>query len=286
MSHRNSGRTPAQPQTSTLEAARAHARSQVGSSGATGPAIPATAAVDLPAGVDPADVLWDEVVPVGGYTTLRLPRGSHVLLADLGGDACVQLVAHVLDRPWERLNVADTIKVQWQAYLGTGSLLLSDMGRVLLTLVRDTSERHDCLCGGSNRASNGLRYGDGWLGGPAPSARDLLVVGGAKHGLSRADVATPVNLFKSVRVDPDGGLALDGGIVPDTLVELRAELDVLVLLAVTPHPLDDRSGYEGSPVRCTAWRVEPAGDDDVARSSTPERQRAFLNTDELVRGGG
>ena len=28
--------------------------------------------------------------------------------------------------------VADTVKVQWNAYLGAGSLLLSDMGRVLM----------------------------------------------------------------------------------------------------------------------------------------------------------
>lgn len=274
------------PSTSSLEAARAHARSQTAVSGTTGPTIPATAAADLPEGAHGADVLWDEVVPVGGYTTLLLPRGSHLLLADLGGDACAQLGAHVLGRPWERLNVADTVKVQWQAYLGTGSLLLSDMGRVLLTLLRDTSGRHDCLCGGSNRASNDRRYGDGSLGGPTPSARDLLVVGAAKHGLGRADVTTPVNLFKSVRVDRDGGLTLDGVPRPDTVVELRAELDVLVLLAVTPHPLDDRTTYQGSPVRCTAWRGEPAPDaEDPVRSSTPERQRAFLNTDELVRGG-
>ena len=273
------------PSTSTLEAARQHARSQSSASAATAPTIPPGAAVDLPTGVDPARVLWDEVVPLGGYTTVLLPRGGHLLLADLGGDACVQLAAHVGGRPWERTNVADTVKVQWQAYLGAGSLLLSDMGRVLLTLLRDTSGRHDCLCGGSTRASNTARYGDGSLGGPAPSARDLLVVGAAKHGLGRADVAAPVNLFKSVRVGAAGDLALEEEAVPGAVVELRAEVDLLVLLAVTPHPLDERSTYEGSPVRCTAWRDEPAGPDDPARASTPERTRAFLNTDVLVRSG-
>lgn len=271
--------------TSTLETARDHARSQAAASAATAPTVPPTAAVDLPPGVDPSRVLWDEVVPLGGYTTVLLPRGAHLLLADLVGDACVQLTAHVQNRPWERSNVADTVKVQWQAYLGAGALLLSDMGRVLLTLVRDTSGRHDCLCGGSTRASNRARYGDGSLGGPAPSARDLLVVGAAKHGLGRVDVATPVNLFKSVRVGAAGELTLDGEPEPGAVVELRAEVDLLVLLAVTPHPLDERATYEGSPVRCTTWREEPPGDADPARSSTPERERAFLNTDVLVRSG-
>lgn len=271
------------PGTSTLEAARAHARSQVGAAVASGPTIPVTGATALPPGVEAADVLWDEVVPVGGYTTIVLPRGAHLLLVDEGGDACLQLTANVAARPWERLNVADTVKVQWQAYLGPGSLLLSDMGRVLLTLVQDTSARHDCLCGGSNRAGNDARYGDGSISGPAPSARDLLVVGAAKHGLGRKDVAPPLNLFKSVRVAADGGLSLDGAPRPGEVVELRAELDVVVLLAVTPHPLDDRPTYDGAPVRCTAWRSEPPGPDDPARVTTPERERAFLNTDELVR---
>ena len=275
----------APPSTSTLEAAREHARSQAAASAATGPTVPPSAAIDPPPGVDPTRVLWDEVVPLGGYATVLLPRSGHLLLADLGGDACVQLSAHVRDRPWERSNVADTVKVQWQAYLGAGSLLLSDMGRVLLTLVRDTSGRHDCLCGGSTRASNADRYGDGSLGGPTPSARDLLVVGAAKHGLGRVDAATPVNLFKSVRVGATGDLTLDGEPRPGTVVELRAEVDLLVVLAVTPHPLDDRAAYEGSPVRCTAWRDEPSGPDDPARSSTPERQRAFLNTDVLLGSG-
>lgn len=270
--------------TSTLEAARAHARGQAAGAPSSGPTIPATEATDLPGGVAPLDVLWDEVVPLGGYAGVLLPRGGHLLVRDEVGDACVQLSAHVLGRPWERLNLADTVKVQWQAYLGAGSLLLSDMGRALLTIVGDSSERHDCLCGGSNRAGNATRYGDGSIGGPAPSARDLLVVGAAKHGLGRVDVPTPVNLFKSVTVGPDGDLVLDGAPRPGTAVELRAELDVLVLLAVTPHPLDDRPGYEGTPVRCTAWRESHPGAHDTSRSSTPERERAHLNTDELLRG--
>jgi uncharacterized protein YcgI (DUF1989 family) len=34
--------------------------------------------------------------------------------------------------------VADTIKVQWNGYLGKGKLLLSDMGRVLMSILQDT----------------------------------------------------------------------------------------------------------------------------------------------------
>ena len=275
---------PVENGTSSLSGARAHARGQAVGAPAGGRTVPATAADDLPRGVDAADVVWDELLPLGGYAAQALARGDRLRLTDVGGDACVQLLVHVEDRPWERLNVADTVKVQWQAYLGPGALLLSDMGRALMTLVDDTSARHDALCGASNRAGNERRHGDGSAGGPTPSGRDLLVLGAAKSGLERRDVATPVNLFKSVRVADDGGLALDGAPRPGAHVELRAELGVVVLLAVTPHPLDDRDGYLGGPVRCTAWRA-PVEPDDPLRASTPERRRAFENTDELLRSG-
>jgi uncharacterized protein YcgI (DUF1989 family) len=59
-------------------------------------------------------------------------------------------------------------------------------------------------------------------------------------------------------------------------------MDVLVLLANTPHPLDERAEYAGTAVRVTAWRGLGAEPDDPLRVATPERQRAFLNTDEFV----
>lgn len=268
--------------TSTLDQARAHARAQAGAAAGTGPTIPATAATDLPDGVDPATVVWDEIVGGGGYASRVLPRDTVVRITDIEGDACVQLLAYVATHPAERLNVADTVKVQWQAYLGPGSLLLSDMGRVLLTLVDDTSARHDCLCGGSNRRTNDARYGDGSVWGPAPNARDLLALAAAKHGLGRVDLPPVMSLFKGAPVDAVGALGFDGDARPGTYVELRAEVDVLLLLAVTPHPLDTRPAYTVTPVRCTAWRA-PRPDDDPRRTSSPERERAFQNTDELLR---
>lgn len=274
---------PTETGTSTLEAAREHARRQAGAAAATAPTVPATAATHLPAGVAGEDVLWDERIGAGGYASRLLPRDSVLRIEDGDGDACVQLLAYHAAATAERLNVADTVKVQWQAYLGEGSLLLSDMGRVLMTVIADTSERHDALCGGSNRRRNDERYGDGSVWGPAPNARDLLALAAAKHGLGRVDVAPALGLFKSVRVADDGALALDGGPRPGTHVELRAEMDLLVLLANTPHPLDDRDAYTATPVRVTAHRsVRPSP--DPHRTSTPERERAFLNTDELLRG--
>jgi hypothetical protein len=253
-----------------------------------GPTVPATAATDLPDGVVSSEVIWDEITEQGNYTSRLLPQGSVLRLADADGDACIQLLLYRADNTAERLNVADTVKVQWQAYLDEGAVLLSDMGRALATLVADTSARHDCLCGGTNAVTATARWGDGSVAGATPNARDLLALGAAKHGLGRVDVGPAINLFKRVRVDDDGSMHLDGAPAPRTHVHLRCEMDLVVVLANTPHPLDERSGYHSSPVRCTAWLPAFAGVADRSaepfRGGTPERHRAYENTDELLSG--
>jgi urea carboxylase-associated protein 2 len=267
--------------TATTYAARAHARAQDGTRVETMPTVPARAARDLPAGVEADDVVWDETLGAGGYASRVLQRGARLRLTDLEGDACVGLLVYNADSPIERLNVADTVKVQWNAYLGRGGLLLSDMGRVLMSIVEDTCGNHDALCGCSNERVNARRYGTGANHGPCPNARDRFLIALAKHGLGRKDVTTNVNLFKGVRVDADGGTALvQSSSRPGAHVELRAEMNVLVVIANTPHVLDDRSAYTATPVRATAWRGPLTAEDDWVRTATPEGLRAFQNVEE------
>ena len=266
--------------TATPLGAREHARSMAGTVVEAMPTMPASSASDLPAGVGPTSVVWDEVVAPGGYAAAALPRGARLRLTDVRGDACAGLLLHRADRPSERLNVADTVKVQWQAYLGPGSLLLSDMGRVLASIVQDTSARHDTFCGTSTRRANERRYGDGAPDGPCPNGRDHFGVALAKFGLTRRDIAPNVNLFKGAPVAADGTVAFDGDPVPGTWVELRCELPLLVTVVNVPHPVDPRPAYTVTSLRLTAWRDEPAGADDPVRTATPEATRAYLATEQ------
>lgn len=154
--------------TSTTYGARDHARAQ---EGARAEAMPVVPAADWPAPPCAAGhLVWAETVAGGNYTHRVLARGTELRLTDLHGDACAHLLLFAADRPWERLNVADTVKVQWNAYLGEGQLLLSDQGRVLASLVTDTSGRHDALCGTSTLVRNTDRYGDGTPQSPSPPA--------------------------------------------------------------------------------------------------------------------
>jgi urea carboxylase-associated protein 2 len=249
------------------------------------PTVPPSAARDLPPGVAPAAVVWDEIVAGGGSAAKAVARGTVLRLEDRTGDAAVAFLVHNHRMPTERLNVADTVKVQWQAYLGDGAVLLSDLGRAMATVGADTSGCHDALVGPSNRAANERRYGAGGVEGPCPNARDRLAVALGKFGLGRRDVAPAVTWFKGTTVGTDGTLVWRGApTAPGARVELVAEMDLIVTLAVTPHVLDPRPEYTTGPVRVTAWTGCPTGPDDAQWRSTPERERAYLNTQSWLAG--
>jgi uncharacterized protein len=270
-------------ETATTLGAQEHARAQAGSRVRGMPTIPATAAIGLAPDVA-AHAIWDEIVEPGQYATHHLPRGALLRLTDLEGDACAHMIVHNARQPAERLNLADTVKVQWQAYPTTGSRLLSDMGRALLTIVADSSGRHDALSGAPNRAGFDAKYGDGAVTGPYPNARDQLIVAALKAGLERRDVGPSVAFFKGARIAPDGSMDFSvEPAPPGAEVTLRCELDVHVALANVPHILDPRADYSCTALRITAWR--PGGDPDtVDDAPTPETERAALNNADWLGG--
>ena len=262
--------------------ARDHARAMHGTVIRAMPTLPVGNAIDVPADVPRDALLWDETIGPGEYATRVLRRGSRLRIINLDGDACVNLLVFNADQPAERLNVADIVKVQWNAYFGEGKLILSDMGRAMMSVTRDTCGKHDAFCGCSNEAANTRRYGRGENHSAFPNARDRFLLGLMKHGLGRADIAANMNLFKTVRIDLDGSLHfVEHSSAAGQFVELRAEMNVLVAIANTPHVLDDRAAYHATPARLLAWRGPITPIDDPIRVGTPEAQRAFENTEDF-----
>ncbi len=269
--------------TADPKSAREHARAQGGTRVETMPILPPIAD-DLPDGVATGDLVWEETVAPGGYTSRRIARGTRLRLIDKAGDACASLNIFNAEMPTERLNVADTVKVQWNAYLGAGKLLLSDMGRVLASILADDAGTHDTFCGVSNAAGNQRKYGEGRNSGAFPNGRDRLILGAAKHGLTRRDVHPCVTLFKGTRIEADGAITpVIGPFAPGRAVLLRAEMEVIVVIANCPHVLDPRAHYASTPLRVTAWRGPVTPEDDPVRNATPEGLRAFLNTEDDYR---
>lgn len=238
----------AAPGTASPLGARAHARAQAGAAQLVTP--------PTPAGVSDSRVVWAERIPADGYATKVLGRGAGMRITDVDGGACVHLLLLRAGAPWERLNVADTVKVPWQAYLGVGHPLLSDQGRVLATMVADTSGHHDALCG------------------PTAEGRALLTRAAAKHGLAARDIPGTVSFFRGVRVAPDGALQASGSAGAGTYVELIIHLPVIAIAANCAHPL---AGSTTSAADLIAWGAPERL--HALPNADPEYHRAVQNTE-------
>ncbi|ONI88588.1 urea carboxylase [Actinosynnema sp. ALI-1.44] len=272
--------------TATTYGARDHARAQDGTVVETMPTIPAANWPERPEGVAAEQMVWAETVAGGGYTHKVLARGTELRLTDLRGDACAHVLVYNADAPWERLNVADTVKVQWNAYMGSAMGLLSDQARVLATVVTDESGHHDALCGTSTVSGNAERYGDGSPQGESPAGLGLFTLAAAKHGLEPRDIPPSISFFQGVRVEDSGVLTFTGSAGAGKSVVLRTEMPVIVLIANVPHPLDPRSDYTVTPLQVLAWRAQPTTPDRPEWNATPEARRAFENTADYLTARG
>ena len=232
------------------------------------------------------DFIFKENLGGGSMWSWVLKRGTTLRLTDLEGGANVSALFYNADAPLERYNMPDTLKAQFIAYLTRGCVLYSDMGRVLVSLTGDTCGWHDTLCGSTDAAMTEARYGassyqenrnDRFRNG-----RDNFLVELAKHGLGRKDLGANLNFFSKVQVEDSGDLRhVPGFSRPGAWVDLRAEMNVLVVLSNTPHPLDLASAYAPPPVELSVRHSAPAESDDPCRVFRPENGRGFHNTEIL-----
>jgi uncharacterized protein len=236
---------------------------------------PATALDGAP--IAPPAVISREEVPAGWYDTVRLRRGEALRIIDLHGVSSVSLIGWCEHDPSERINCADTAKVQWSAALSKGRVILSDMGRVFLSLIEDTSGAHDLLVGGSTPASTLAAYGE-----VSRNAHENFLAAASKLGLGLRDIPPCVSFFAPVSVDAAGRFVWNGARKrPGDFVDLRAETDLVLVLSNCPHPLDPARPAANGPVTLVRHRTPPAAADDPCRMTSPEIVRAFQFTDRL-----
>jgi len=239
-------------------------------------ALPGKSGRPAPA-VDADRVLHREVIPGGWYWSTRVRRNEVLRVSLDEGFSTVTVVAWNADEPSERLNLPDTVKVQWTTGLGKGRVILSDMGKVMFSFVEDSCGAHDCLMGGSTASSNTRKYA-GANGAEIRNTRDNLVKMTTKLGLDKRDIPAALALFAPVRVDSDGSFQWKPDLVADDdYVELRAEMDMVVGFSNCPHPLDPNPVYAPNPVTVTRIRATEPAADDLCRTATAEAVRGFEN---------
>lgn len=234
----------------------------------------------------PEHVLWEEFLPGGAHWSGLLRRGTTLRLTDVEGEGNVSALFYHYEDRLERYNMADTLKAQHTAFLTKGCVCYSDMGRVLCSLTEDTCGWHDTLCGVSSAALVQARYGSARYqehrNDYFKNGYDSLVNELVKYGLDRRDLGATVNFFSKVMVDEAGHLRFEPRHTqPGDFVDLRFEMNTLVVLSTCAHPLDPRSIYQPRPARLTAWHSGPASAEDFCRNRCPENRRGFQNTEML-----
>ena len=205
-------------------------------------------------GLDIADAVLDHCLPAGEPWLHKLARGQVLRIIDLEGNQAVDTIFYNADDTAESYSVTDTLQRQGNIYLSTGSTLYSNRGHAMLTIVADTCGRHDTLGGACAAESNMVRYAiqKKFM----HSCRDnyLLALAHADIGMGKRDLVPNVNFFMNVPVTSDGGLSFEDGLsAPGKYVELRAEMDVLVLVSNCPQLNNPCNAYNPTPVRFVVW---------------------------------
>jgi urea carboxylase-associated protein 2 len=226
---------------------------------------------------------YEALIEGGKHWSFTLRAGAQLRLIDAAGGANVGMLFYNPQNPLERYNAPDTLKCQHTFKLTRGHCLYSDMGRIFCSIVDDTVGWHDTVCGTTTRELVAERWGErsyqDYRNEWTQNGHDAFLVEGGKYGLGRRDLAPNVNWFSKAAVDPDGTLNFaPGNSGAGRYLDLRFEMDALVLLHTCPHPLDTAAQYPRNPVLLQFSTAPPVGPDDVCLNSRPENARGFANT--------
>jgi uncharacterized protein len=230
------------------------------------------------------EVLFEDVIEPGATWSHVVKRGTTLRIMDIDGGTNVGALFYNWENLAERYNMPDTLKAQHVAKLTTGTVLYSDMGRVLCSITDDTVGWHDPLSGCANAALVEEKYGEGnyqelrndWH----QNAFDGFVIELAKYGMGLRDMTAPVNFFSKVTVNESGAMRFVADHSRQGMyVDLRAEMNVLTVLNTCQHPMDPSPAYQPKAVHLSVRRTSPPAADDVCRMSRPENVRGFELTE-------
>ena len=207
--------------------------------------------------LDPANAVYNYELPAGEPWLHLVKKGQVLRILDLEGNQAVDTLFYNAHDTAERYSANDTLRAQGNIYLTTGSQLLSNDGNVMLTIVADTCGRHDTLGGACASESNTVRYAleKRFM----HSCRDnyLLALAESDTDMSKRDLVSNVNFFMNVPVTPSGGLSFADGIsAPGKYVELRAEMDLYVLISNCPQINNPCNAYNPTPAQLIIWDGE------------------------------
>lgn len=206
----------------------------------------------------PAEAVFRHVIRAGDYWIDTVRRGQRLRIVDVEGNQAADTLFFNAADIADRYSAVDTIREQANVYLSHGSKLLSTAGNVMAEIVADTVGRHDTLGGACASESNTVRYALDKR--TMHSCRDSYLLALAEHdalGIAKRDLSHNINFFMNVPVTPDGGLTFaDGMSGPGQYVEMRAAIDIIVLISNCPQLNNPCNAYNPTPLEVLIWDAD------------------------------
>jgi len=240
---------------------------------------------------EPGKTLYEDQLAGGCHWSLQMRKGTSLRLIDQQGGANLGMLFYNPVNLLERYNAPDTLKCQHTFKLTRGNCLYSDMGRIFCSIVEDSVGWHETVCGNSTaeivKQNWGERSYQEYRNEWNQNGYNSFLVELAKYGLGKKDMAANLNLFSAVGVDDEGNLKyLQNNSQAGDYIELRFEMDTLVLMHTCPHPLNPAAEYPRKPVSYQIRQAAEVLSDDFCLNFRPENQRGFKNNEVFHLGSG
>lgn len=204
--------------------------------------------------LQPETAVLSLTIPAGDGWFHPINKGQILRIVDLEGNQAADTFFFSAADVTERYSAQDTIREQGSIYLTTGTKLMSNLCREMLTITADTCGRHDTLGGACAAESNMVRYSLEKRFMHACRDTFLLQMALSGYRVTKRDLGHNINFFMNVPVTPDGDLRFaDGVSEPGKYVEMRAEIDVLCLVSNCPQLNNPCNAYNPTPIRVLIW---------------------------------
>lgn len=192
----------------------------------------------------------DEVIGANAPWSGLVRKGETIRIEDTHGCQAVDTLFYSAADMGERYSSQDTLREQGSAYLSTGSRLMSNRGRLMLTVTADSCGRHDTSAGACSCEANTVRFGHATK--YMHACRENFIIEVTRYGLSKRDIVPNVNFFMNVPIEPSGAITIvDGVSKPGDYVELVAALDVICVISNCPQINNPCNGFDPTPIRVT-----------------------------------
>lgn len=239
----------------------------------------------------PGTILYEDKLSAACHWSMVMRKGTTLKLIDNEGGANVGMLFYNPENLLERYNAPDTLKCQYTFKLSKGNCLYSDMGRIFCSITEDSVGWHETVCGNSTKNIVKEKWGEqsyqdfhnDWN----KNGYDSFLVELAKYGLGKKDMAANLNLFSAVSANDEGGLNyIEGNSKANDSIELRFEMDTLVLLHTCPHPLNPSKEYPKKDITYQIIQAAAVAEDDYCKNFREENKRGFKNNELFHLGRG